>query len=433
MANGDNGSNQLMKKLLLMDCKNCKTRFTVTDEDLAFYKKMDVPPPTLCPDCRQQRRLAWRNERTLYKRKCSGTGKTIICIYPENTAFPVHSHDYFFSDKWNALDYGRDFDFNKPFFKQFYELLKIVPRILNYSFANENAEYGNLSSWNKNCYMCFESDNNRDCLYSYYSYRCTDVVDCSYATKCELCFECTDIIKCYNLEYSQDCKNCSDSKYLKNCTGCKECFGCVNLINKRYCFLNKQFSKEKYYSEISQPDFSQKDFLEFIKKFPQKHMHGYQNENCTGDYLNNCQNCSHCFNSSNLRDCKFVFNCEKIEDGYDIDTYGGTEGAKLVYECHSVGRGAFNVAFGNNVYQGLTDAYYCDNCINSKNLFGCISMRHAKNCILNKEHSEKEYKALRERIIAHMKKTNEWGEFFPMEISPFKYEETVARDYFPKK
>ena len=30
-----------------------------------------------------------------------------------------------------------------------------------------------------------------------------------------------------------------------------------------------------------------------------------------------------------------------------------------------------------------------------------------------------------------MKSTGEWGEFFPHEMSPFGYNETVAQEYFP--
>ncbi|MFC1751459.1 hypothetical protein ACFL2V_22055, partial [Pseudomonadota bacterium] len=34
-------------------------------------------------------------------------------------------------------------------------------------------------------------------------------------------------------------------------------------------------------------------------------------------------------------------------------------------------------------------------------------------------------------IIDHMKKTGEWGEYFPSNISPFAYNETIALDHFP--
>ncbi|MDP7069362.1 MAG: hypothetical protein QF815_02440, partial [Candidatus Peribacteraceae bacterium] len=65
-------------------CAQCSAEFEVTDEDLAFYdtvspefsgKKYDIPPPTQCPECRQQRRMIWRNERVLYRRNCDKTGK----------------------------------------------------------------------------------------------------------------------------------------------------------------------------------------------------------------------------------------------------------------------------------------------------------------------------------------------------------------------
>ena len=35
------------------------------------------------------------------------------------------------------------------------------------------------------------------------------------------------------------------------------------------------------------------------------------------------------------------------------------------------------------------------------------------------------------KIIEHMKKNNEWGRFFPMEYSPFAYNDSLASEYFP--
>ena len=40
----------------------------------------------------------------------------------------VYNIDYWDSDKWTALDYGQDFDFNRPFFEQFKELMEKVPK-----------------------------------------------------------------------------------------------------------------------------------------------------------------------------------------------------------------------------------------------------------------------------------------------------------------
>ena len=81
-------------------CQNCKKDFTIEAEDFSFYEKIKVPPPTFCPECRLQRRLAWRNERSLYKRKCDAPGheETIITMYPPELAIKVYDQKYWWGD-----------------------------------------------------------------------------------------------------------------------------------------------------------------------------------------------------------------------------------------------------------------------------------------------------------------------------------------------
>ncbi|HRI36281.1 MAG TPA: hypothetical protein PK765_04380 [bacterium] len=58
-------------------------------------------------------------------------------------------------------------------------------------------------------------------------------------------------------------------------------------------------------------------------------------------------------------------------------------------------------------------------------------MNDKSYCILNKQYTEEEYNTLVPKIIAHMRETGEWGEFFSPNLSPFGYNETVAMEYFP--
>src|SRR3989339_1282147 len=129
-------------------CKNCGEGFEVTDADLAFLesvspvfndKKYSIFAPTLCSECRQQRRLAWRNEKTLYKRKCDFSGDDIISVFSQDKPFVVYNNDYWNSDKWSALDYCRDFDFSRPFFEQFSELFHKVPQLARSAIGNYNS------------------------------------------------------------------------------------------------------------------------------------------------------------------------------------------------------------------------------------------------------------------------------------------------------
>lgn len=431
------------------NCKNCGSEFEVADEDLEFYEKVspvfgrrkyEIPPPTLCPDCRQQRRLAWRNERNLYKRKCDATGKDIISVFSSEKVFPVYNNDYWYSDKWNALDYGRDFDFNRPFFEQFEQLMNEVPQLSRSAVGNYNSDYTNQSGWNKNCYLIFEADYDEDCMYSINIYESKKCLDVFCAMKCELCYDCLNCQNCYNLKFSQNCQNCSDSFFLKDCIGCKNCFGCVNLRNKQYYFLNEKYSKEEYERKISEINLEtyanikkmKENFRAHAKKFPHKYLNGTQNEDSTGDYLQNTQRCKNCFNVEESQDCKNVFEARNIRQTQDLTVFGSRDGADFCYDNHEIGAGVRNVCFSDQVWEGGYDIYYSKLCIkNSKKLFGCVGLKHQEYCVLNKKYSAEDYESLVAKIIEHMQSTGEWGEFFPAEISPLAYNETMAQMYFP--
>ncbi|USN56208.1 MAG: hypothetical protein H6766_03930 [Candidatus Peribacteria bacterium] len=118
-------------------CLHCSSTFDITQGDLDFYAKIspkfgdyvaEIPTPTLCPDCRQRRRLAFRNERHLYRRICDASQQPIISIYSPNKPYKVYDQKIWRSDARDPLDYGRDFDFSRTFTEQFEELMREVPR-----------------------------------------------------------------------------------------------------------------------------------------------------------------------------------------------------------------------------------------------------------------------------------------------------------------
>ena len=85
----------------IIETKNCTCwiSFNITDVDIDFlerltpiigWKKFELPLPNLCPECRKFQRLAWRNEKNIYKRKCDFSGKDIIAIYPPDSIYKVY-------------------------------------------------------------------------------------------------------------------------------------------------------------------------------------------------------------------------------------------------------------------------------------------------------------------------------------------------------
>ena len=434
----------------MKSCKNCSQKFEITAEDLAFYEKVSpkigqqtfqIPPPTFCPDCRQQRRISWRNERSLYYRTCSATGKKIMAMYPEDSAFPVYDNDYWWSDQWDARDYARDYDFDRPFFEQLAELRDQVPHFALAVNAPtmENSDYVNHAGYLKNCYLIFNSDNAERCLYSKGTNRCHDCVDCYKVYESELLYECANCYNCYNCTYLQDSQHSSNCHLSSHLIGCKDTFLSTNLRNKQYYFLNKPLTKEQYATKLA--EYNQKYthqellalFLDFKSQNPVKYTDEINTENCTGCYLVNCKNCQDCFDCEYLEDSKYCYDLKKGGDrshtNYDISAFG--MGVINCYEGGTVGYNANHVLFGENVWE-CSDVYYSLLCMqNSQNLFGCVGLQKQQYCIFNKQYTKEEYQDLVPRIIAQMQQAGEWGEFFPATMSPFAYNESVAQDYYP--
>ena len=428
-------------------CQSCKKDFIVEPDDFLFYEKIKVPPPTFCPECRFIRRLAIRNERALYKRKCDLCGEQKILIFPQDSIYKVYCRDCFYSDNWNGEIYARDYDFSKPFFEQFIQLFNEVPRlgIIQQGF-NKNSEYVNRASDNKNCYLVFASNRNEDCYYGSY-WESKNSMDCYFARKCEKCYECADCHNCNSLNYSKECNSCIYSSFLINCRNCQNCFGCINLRNKNYYIFNEPYSKEDYYNMLSKFNLSDKNVVkeikEKIKKISPKYIVPciveHHSESVSGNWIENSKNVKRSFDCDKVEDGKYLFGVADSKDVMDLSYWGNS--SELIYESCNIGRQCSNVLFSNECWDQLINAEYCHNCFSSSNLFGCVGLKKKQYCILNKQYTKEEYEKLIPEIKQQMMdmpfidkvgRISKYGEFFPCDMNPFAYNETIAQEYFPK-
>ena len=149
-------------------------------------------------------------------------------------------------------------------------------------------------------------------------------------------------------------------------------------------------------------------------------------ENSIGDLLFESKNVYFAFDSIRTEDCRYTYDSIDVKDSMDIYHVGWAE---LMYECHAI-TNVFNGRFVHFCYDN-SNITYCDCVQNSKNLFGCAGLNQKKYCILNKQYTKEEYEELVPKIIAHMKKTGEWGEFFPINLSPFAYNQSRVQEFFP--
>jgi Zn ribbon nucleic-acid-binding protein len=422
-------------------CSSCHKSFEIHQLEKDFDQKigLNFGNPGLCPNCRDQLRLAWRNDTNLYSRKCDATGENLVTMFHPDAKVKVIHKDFWYSDEYDGRKYGQDFDFERPFFEQFNELMQKAPLPHTMVSNDTNSLYTNYTYANKNCYLCFAGNYLEDSLYCYNAENSSDCADCLFVSSSELCYQCIHVSNSYNLKYSLHSNNCSDSAFLENCSNCRDCFMCFNLNNKQYCFLNKQYSKEEYKKLISDISLGKKATLEKAydhwlserDKHFQPENHNVSVENCDGEYILNSKNCQKSYIvNQNCEDCLYLTNGFPDFKDSQHCTYSG-EGSSLLYETMASGANCYRMFFVNLCFANCSDIYYSLALTNTKNCFGCVSLTNSKYCILNKQYSQDKYEALVPKIIEHMRQTGEWGKFFPAEISPFGYNETTAQDYYP--
>jgi len=139
-------------------CKTCKKDFEIRKEDLIFYEQVKTVPPLHCPDCRMMMRLAFRNERTFYKRQCDMCKKDIVSLYPKESPYTVYCGGCWWSDNWDPKSFAMDYDPNKTLFEQFKALQLKVPRLALVMLNSVRSDYTNGASDNKDCYLIFAAE-----------------------------------------------------------------------------------------------------------------------------------------------------------------------------------------------------------------------------------------------------------------------------------
>ncbi len=371
----------------------------------------------------------------------------MVSIHFPAGIFTVYCRDCWKSDKWDPVDYGRDYNFNKPFFKQYRELMESVPRPNLTGNNAVNSEYSHACESVKNCYFVFWSYFSEDSQYCYALLLSRNTFNSYIVDKSDHANESLHSNRIYKVNYGYFADDCINSNFLFDCIGCSDCLGCVNLRKQKYCLWNEKLSKEKYREQIKYWDIgsykrlqeAEEKFISLYLSTPHRYAHIINSQNVTGDVLRDTKDCKMCFSAlDGVQNCKYLyFGGLNLKDSYDISAGGDT--SALLYEIFGTfGSQRIKFCVGGG---GSQDNEYSDWAENSSHLFGCIGLKNKKYCILNKQYTKKEYEELLPKIKKHMdempyvdKKGNiyKYGEFFPTELSAYAYNETFAFPWYPK-
>ncbi len=441
--------NQIENKI----CQNCKNNFVIESQDFDFYEKINVPPPTFCPDCREQRRLSFRNERMLYKNDCNMCGKSVVSRVSPDKKYKMYCSTCWWSDKWDPTSYGKDYDFSKPFFEQWKELFFNLPHISIFNSNCINSDWVNQETDDKNCYLNVGGLSNEDSAYNAYEVFGKNCFDNYWILNSDNCAHNIHCERCYFTHYSYECYDSLHTSFSYDCRNCINVIGCAGLRNKQYCIFNEQHSKESYEDFLKlHPISSHSGILWWKEKIkniwnnsPHRENLIFKSVNSTGNNLSECKNAHNCWESIKLENCKNMSIAGWTRDSYDCSCFGAAE---LVYECAHSG-GAYNskvllFCLSNDPLKKMTinDVEYSAFTTSASNCFGCVCIRGGNYVILNKKYTKEEYEELLPKIKAHMNdipyvdnkgRVYKYGEFFPSEFSPFGYNETTAPEIFPLK
>jgi len=414
-------------------CLDCKKEYSFSELEKEKYKSVDILPSTRCFECRTVQRTAFWMFGKFRKGTSDYSGNSMITMMPENARYPIYTRDEWWSDDWDAMQNGKDYDPNRTLFEQLKELQEKTPRPHQIGQHNTDCDWCD-DMWNsKNCYLTRSAVRCENLFYGCRVVDTKDSFDISHSYNMQNSYDCLYSFDSHNLNIAQMCRNCIDSFFLYDCRGCSDCFMCWNLRNKKYCIENVQYSKEEYFGKLKEYDLGSHKGLSTLRDTFHNHIvndavhkdnFNVNSAGCIGNFLNDCKQCINTFafeeseDSVNMLRGLKVKDCIDVVGSWEIELSGNivacTAGYQLKHSSWSEGR----------------YSEYLDLCYDCENCFACVGLRKKKYCILNKQYTEEEYFTLKSQIIGDMHKNNDYGQFLPWSMSLGPYNFSTAMIYF---
>src|SRR3989338_4924476 len=415
-------------------CSDCKTNFIIDEGDLNLYEKVGLKIPNKCFDCRMKQYFIFSNFGKFRKGTSDLSGTNFITVLPENARYPIYNSHEWWGDSWDPMNYGQDYNPDRPFFEQLKELQEKVPRPHQIGQNNTNCDWCDDTWGCKNSYL---SRSMLDCENLNYGYRCIkikDSFDIVYSFNLQNSYDCLECYDSFNLSFSQNSRDCIDSYFLFDCRNCQNCFMSWGLRNKQYCIRNQQYTKEEYEKGLSKIKFDSYESIdrlrqEFESNLKEQAVHrenfNIRTTDSVGNYMTDCDKCVNVFAweySQNCRNCMRGLkskDCIDMAFSWNLELSGRNSGVDGGYEIKysAASRGKYSE--------------YLDLCKDVEYCFGCVGLKKKKYCILNKQYEKEEYEKLKVQIIADMEKRGEYGEFLPYSMGPGYYNLSNGMIYFP--
>ncbi|MDR3519320.1 MAG: hypothetical protein P4L63_00310 [Candidatus Pacebacteria bacterium] len=417
-------------------CIDCKKEFVVETGDLILYEKVGLKIHDQCFFCRLKQYAAFWVFGKFRKGVSDLTGESLITVLPNNSRYSIYKSHEWYSDDWDPMSFGQNYDSSRSFFDQLQELQEKIPRPHQTGKDNTNCDWCDDVWYSKNCYLSRSVFKSENISYGYRAIECKDSFDIVNSFNLQNSYNCFACHNSFNLNFSENSKDCIDSYFLFDCRNCQNCFMSWNLRNKQYCIKNKQYGKVEYEKELKNIKLDSYKNLEALKTELETHIkdEAVHRENfnlkttsSVGNYLTNCDKCYNVFSYEDSQNCRNQLRGLGNKDCIDgMGIFGTVElsgNNSCVFYSYNVKHSSWSMGKYSEYLDICDDVEYC---------FGCVGLKKKKYCILNKQYSKEEYEKLKSKIVADMEKRGEYGKFLPYSMGICGYNLSTATVYFPE-
>ncbi len=353
----------------------------------------------------------------------------LISRYPPTSRiWKVISSKNFNLERDSLLTYWKDYDFNKKFFTNFQDLFLSVPLENMLLFSGcENSEFSDQSMNSKNSYLSFVVAWWENIFYSMVikdnSYNVLNSISVIWSENIYFGY---NIVTSHKIFYSKHIENSSEIRFCTNLIWCHECLFCNWLENSSYCIKNEKYSLEEYKKEKQKILKNKNTFLNSFLALPWANK-SFSSTNVIWQYLTNCSDIKGWYYLHNVHKSKNVISvsgwdwCTWLYDTFMATGFPTAKDYYWIMWC----------AWWNNVYNSYiiplcSSVYYCFGLENCSFCLWCIWLRNKSYCILNKQYSKEEWHELTNKIFAQMESDWILWNFFPWDLNPFYFNDTVA-------
>ncbi|MBI2485213.1 hypothetical protein HYW18_03650 [Candidatus Uhrbacteria bacterium] len=414
-------------------CALTGEKWNMTEEEIGWYKKFNVPPHSCAPIPRLKQLLGFPVGIAIWKKPHAETKEPLLTfVHPDSPYQVIPDRD------WHNREFAqttRELDPGEPFFAQFQQLAYSIPVGALRDEGSSTNSVGVDMIKCQDTYLLFGGADLQRVLYASVSFHGSDSACITNTLRVNESYHINAAENMHHCTYCFQCGDCINSAFLFDCSRCQDCFGATNKKDKQFIFWNEQLSEGEYRKRLEMVDLRSRRtwnecserYLEMIRGegYFRDHFNFATDVESTGEYLVRATRCRESYWVEGSTD---LFQCWMSLDDRDSMSVVWLGWGDAAY-CSADIAYYHNLKFCSRSWR-CQDLEYCMDCYDCEHCFGCVGLKKKKFHIFNKPYGEEEYWQRVDEIKCAMLDRGEYGMFFPASLSQTGFQFSMGEFYF---